>query len=75
MECCWWHAPVTVVAKGEFTVVHQKMHRFSRNAWDTDSSRNICRRGATQHPISDQPLQGSVRVISAGNVHSGLPGS
>ena len=37
-------APVTVVARGELTVVHQKMHRFSRNAWEADSSRNNCSR-------------------------------
>ena len=32
-------SPVTVVARGELTVVHQKMQRFSRNAWDAERSK------------------------------------
>jgi hypothetical protein len=40
-------APVTVVARGEFTVVHQKMERFSRNAWEADRSRNNYSRHTT----------------------------
>lgn len=35
-------SPVTVVARGEFMVVHQKMHRFSRNAWEVDISKKPC---------------------------------
>ena len=42
-------APVTVVAKGEFTVVHQKMHRLSRNACDAESSKNSCSTHSTDH--------------------------
>jgi hypothetical protein len=30
--CSDAYAPTIVVARGEFTVVHQKMHKFSRNA-------------------------------------------
>ena len=33
---------MTVVAKGELTVVHQKMHRLSRNACDAESNKNNC---------------------------------
>ena len=34
--------PVTVVARGEFTVVHQNMHRFKRKACEAESTKNIC---------------------------------
>ena len=37
-------APVTVVASGELSVVHQKMHRLSRNACEADTSRKTCAR-------------------------------
>ena len=33
---------MTVVAKGELTVVHQKMHRLRRNACDAESNKNNC---------------------------------
>ena len=36
-------APVMVVARGELTVVHLKMHRFSRNAWEAETIKNNCR--------------------------------
>lgn len=41
------NAPVTVVASGELMVVHQNMHRFSRNAWEAESSRKSCRQHNT----------------------------
>lgn len=36
-------SPVMVVAKGELMVVHLKMHRLRRKAWDADTSRKSCR--------------------------------
>ena len=42
-------APVTVVAKGELTVVHQKIHRLSRNACDAESSKNNCSMHSMDH--------------------------
>ena len=35
--------PVMVVARGELMVVHLKMHRLRRKAWDAETSRKSCR--------------------------------
>ena len=56
------NAPVTVVANGELTVVHQKMHMFSRKACDTDSHRKICT------DIAQPSLSSLIDTLDAGHL-------
>ena len=58
------NAPVTVVANGELMVVHQKMHKFSRNAWEAESSRKSCRQHTTPSvPAAQLLLHASAEVV------------
>lgn len=47
---------MTVVASGELSVVHQKMHKLSRNACEADTSRKTCARPSRRGPQLEAPL-------------------
>ena len=55
-------APVTVVASGELSVVHQKMHRLSRNACEADTSRKTCARPSRPGPQLEAPIADACRL-------------